>query len=206
MGIRLATADDVPALIPVLARAFATDPFVGWLVRADARRDAGFARCFALSLRVLALPHNQVFTTDDCSGAALWIPPGKWKMGLARELWQVRHWAAICGWKRMLSVQLATAPLIAAHPRTPHHYLYVLGVDTAVQGKGLGRTLLAPMLERCDREHMPAYLETATERNLGFYKNLGFAITGEIAVKRGPRVWLMWREPRHVSLLGTQSS
>jgi ribosomal protein S18 acetylase RimI-like enzyme len=203
---RLATLDDVDALVPVLARAFATDPFVGWLVRGDKHRDAGFARFFQLSLRVLAMPHGQVFTNDERSGAALWVPPGKWKMGLLREIWLARHWSAICGWKRLLGVQLATAPLIAAHPKQPHHYLYVLGVDTAMQGKGLGRTLLAPMIERCDREHMPAYLETATERNLGFYQNLGFRITGDITVKRGPRVWLMWREPRHVSLLGTQSS
>lgn len=193
--IRLATIDDVPALVPVLARAFAADPFVGWLVRSDERRDDGFARFFELSLRRLALPHGGVFTDDDHRGAALWIPPGKWKMGLGRELWLARHWAAVCGWNRLVAMQLACQPIIAAHPHAPHHYLLELGVDPPEQGKGLGRALVAPMLAQCDRERLPAYLETATERNLGLYQSLGFRVTGEHRVKNGPLIWFMWRAP-----------
>lgn len=191
--IRLATVDDVPALVPVLARAFVADPFVAWLVRGDDHREAGFARFFELSLRELSLPYDQVYTDDEHRGAALWVPPGKWKMGVGRELWLARHWAAICGWKRLFALQRACAPLIAAHPVEPHHYLLELGVDPAHQGKGRGRALVAPMLARCDLERTPAYLETGTERNLGLYQSLGFRLTGEVQLRDGPLMWLMWR-------------
>jgi hypothetical protein len=99
MAVRIAQLDDVPALVPVLARAFAHDPFVSWLVRTDARRDDGFARFFELALRHLTIPHGAVYMTEDCTGAAAWTPPGKWHMGIAKELWLVRHFAAICGWR-----------------------------------------------------------------------------------------------------------
>ena len=193
--IRTATRDDVPALVPVLARAFATDPFVGWLVRDDARRADGFARFFELALRELTLPCGDVFTDDERRGAALWVAPGAWHMGLGRELVLARHWAAICGWRRLLRVQSATRPIVAAHPRMPHRYLLILGVDPAAQGRGLGRALLAPMLARCDRDGEAAYLETSTERNVALYQSLGFRVIGEHQIDRGPRSWFMWRGP-----------
>jgi ribosomal protein S18 acetylase RimI-like enzyme len=196
MAVRIATLDDVPALVPVLARAFAADPFVNWLVRTDSRRDTGFARFFELALRHLTIPYGEVYTNDEHSGAAAWTPPGKWHIGIGRQLRFVSHFAAISGWSRLVKVQLATAPLLKAHPRVPHHYLFVLGVDPDVQGKGVGRELLAPMLATCDRENLPAYLETATERNLGYYQSLGFAITGEHAIKAGPTIWFMTRAAR----------
>ena len=52
------------------------------------------------------------------------------------------------------------------HPKGPEHwYLQYLGVEPRRQGKGLGGALLAPVLERCDGEGVPAHLETSTERN-----------------------------------------
>jgi GNAT superfamily N-acetyltransferase len=167
---------------------------VSWLVRTGPHRDAGYARFFELALRHLTIPHGEVYTNDDCTGAAAWTPPDKWHMGLARELWLVRHFAAVCSWSRLIKVQLATAPIMKAHPRVPHHYLFVLGVDPAAQGKGVGRDLLAPMLAICDRDRLPAYLETANERNLGFYQSVGFTVTGEHTIPNGPKLWFMLRE------------
>ena len=52
------------------------------------------------------------------------------------------------------------------------------------------------MLERCDREGVGAYLESSKERNVAFYGRHGFRVTGETRFPRGPRLWLMWRDPR----------
>jgi len=82
------------------------------------------------------------------------------------------------------------------HPHETHFYLSVLGVDPACQRRGIGSRLLAPGLELCDREGVGAYLETARERNVVFYQRHGFRTTHEVVLPRGPRLWLMWREPR----------
>ena len=49
------------------------------------------------------------------------------------------------------------------HPTQPHWYLGILGTDTVHQGKGVGSALMQPILERCDAEGLPAYLESSRE-------------------------------------------
>ena len=66
----------------------------------------------------------------------------------------------------------------------------------AAQGRGLGTALVRPMLERCDREGRPAYLEATTPRNRALYERLGFALVEEMRFPQdGPPLWRMWREP-----------
>jgi GNAT superfamily N-acetyltransferase len=64
------------------------------------------------------------------------------------------------------------------------------------QGRGLGSRLIVPVLRRCDRESMPAFLEASTERNGALYERHGFAVSGRFSMPgRGPELRQMWREP-----------
>ena len=78
-------------------------------------------------------------------------------------------------------------------PQGDFWYLHIAGCDPAAQGRGFGRRALVAGLERA-AGRTPCYLETATERNLGFYASVGFAVTDEWRVGRdGPRFWSMLR-------------
>ena len=73
----------------------------------------------------------------------------------------------------------------------------VVGVEPDRQRAGIGSALLAPIVERCDRDFVPAYLESSREDNLAFYHRLGFEVTGRIDLPGGgPPIWPMWRAPR----------
>ena len=122
---------------------------------------------------------------------------------LLRPFMTKLYWAAMAARNsgcRVIGAALAASiPLgkpRAAHPSTPHLYLSVLGVDPPRQGQGVGSRLIAPGLELCDREGVPAYLETARERNVVFYERHGFRVMRDLRLPRGPTVWLMWRDPR----------
>lgn len=193
--VRKATRDDVDSLVPVLARAFADDPFTVWFLRRDGAERAA-ERWFRMNLERLALPYDQVYTTADRSGAALWVPPGRWKMGLWEQLKYGPTFAAIVKWTRLFEVMRGTKEILDFHPHEPHHYLAVLGVDPPAQGRGVGPALIAPMLARCDREAIGAYLETSKPENVRFYQRFGFRVTREVRIPDGPLVWLMWRDPR----------
>jgi predicted N-acetyltransferase YhbS len=83
------------------------------------------------------------------------------------------------------------------HPTEPHWYLAVLGTDPAHQGKGIGGALQRVVLDRCDREGVPAYLESSKESNVPYYERFGWRVTSELTLpKGGPTLYLMWREPQ----------
>ena len=86
------------------------------------------------------------------------------------------------------------------HPaEPPHFYLFAIGVDPARQGGCRGSRLIREVLERCDRDGIPAYLENSKERNLPFYERHGFATRERVDLPDGgPPVWLMWRGGRRV--------
>lgn len=190
------TQADVPALARVLARAFADDPASGWVFRDDARREDLLERAWTLQLESIWLPFGECTTTVDLAGAACWMPPGGWNIPIRNQL--ALFGPIVRGAGRSTPRALAYLAVTERHhPRSPDHwYLPLLGVDPDLHGRGFGAHLLAPALERCDRDGLPAYLETAKERNLPFYERHGFRVSKQIALPRsGPPLWLMWREP-----------
>jgi GNAT superfamily N-acetyltransferase len=72
------------------------------------------------------------------------------------------------------------------HPKEPHWYLPLLGVDPLHHGKGLGSVLLQHALAVCDRDNKFAYLESSNSRNITLYERHGFKLLGTIQVNKSP--------------------
>ena len=188
---------DVPGVVRALALAFESDPHFSWIIRDGLKRLARWEQGFALFTRRIWLPQNEGYTHDRMVGAALWMPPGTWHVG---PLTQLRMAPATIGVLRRDSGRLLRALTFIErkHPRTPPHwYLPIIGVAPEWQGRGFGAALLRPVLERCDRERTPAYLEASTPRNRALYERHGFDVMEECRyASDGPPMWRMWREPR----------
>ena len=176
----------------MLARAFADDPAMRFIFPDDAHRAKRLPRLFALLFDSDAGAGMRLLTAGG-EAATLWRGQGRvqvsrWEM-LARALPMWRAFGTNIG--RAMRV----ADAIDAHmPAGPFWYLHIAGCDPAQQGKSFGRAAVAAGLRRA-AGRLPAYLETATERNLPFYSALGFQVTGEWRVPGGgPRFWSMLRE------------
>jgi ribosomal protein S18 acetylase RimI-like enzyme len=195
--VRKATSADQPRLSATLARAFDDDPLVNWMVAQDKRRSRRVFDAMSLTLRKMTMPHGEVYTTPEIQGGALWTPPGKWKMGVLQQILLLPEVVKFATVRRIPKVMGGIGAIEKKHPHQPHYYLFVLGVDPEMQGKGLGTQLMAPILERCDREGVPAYLESSKEKNLPLYERNGFKVTEQFQVPNGgPNIWLMWRDPQ----------
>jgi ribosomal protein S18 acetylase RimI-like enzyme len=194
--IRKAEATDTTRLAAALAGAFLDDPVMTWLLPGDERRARRLPVLFQLILRYLHLPHEEVYTTAEVSGGALWAPPDQWQTPPVSLLRSLPRLSVTLGLRMPLALRTIVA-MEKSHPRQAHWYLAVLGTEPASQGKGIGSALMLPVLQRCDREGVPAYLESSKESNIAFYSRHGFEVTGTIDLPGGgPRVWPMWREPR----------
>src|SRR5262245_4023523 len=88
------------------------------------------------------------------------------------------------------------AEMTAYHPHHPHWYLATIGVEPYLQGKGFGSRLLTETLKRCDRERMPAYLESSNPANAALYQRFGFEGLGVIRVGHSPPMVPMLRSAR----------
>lgn len=188
---------DVEPVTQALAQAFEDDPHFSWIIRDDAKRLRRLQRGFALFTRRIWLPQNEGFTHEKRVGGALWMPPGTWHVSL---LAQLRLMPGTIGILRGDSARLLRALnfIERKHPRSPEHwYLPIIGVAPAWQGRGFGAALMRPVLERCDRDGVPAYLEASTPRNRALYERQGFEVIEECSYAGdGPPMWRMWREPR----------
>jgi len=194
--VRPATGDDFEASAEALALAFTDDPAWMHLMPDPARRAEQLLAFFTVELKYQDPEHHKVWVTEDGGGAAIWARPGHWRAPPSQTLRSMRPMAAVFG--RRTALALWTLMRVERHhPRKPRHwYLHYLGVEPRRQGRGLGGALLAPMLELCDREGTPAYLESSTERNRLLYERNGFTLTGTFEMPaKGPTIREMWRNP-----------
>ena len=173
--VRRVGSERATEIAALLARAFAGDPLLAWLLADVAESD---------------LPTSCV---------AWW----RFMIRHAPPPEGPRPAAVVARFRRMVEdLAPERAPVVLESlarigrraPAEPHWHLAAVGVTPDRQNTGVGSRLLAPMLARCDRLGMPAYLESSNSRNLDFYRRLGFRATGEVCtVDERVTLTLMWR-------------
>ncbi len=186
-----------------LASAFLEDPILGqYLFRQDSYKASGAAAFFCnmlatqctggSSLRYVAVSQQR----SHVEGVALWQPPGgKQGLSFTDMMGMVSVAPSAFGFSRIWRSLRTGMRVDEHHPTHKHYYLAFLGVHPTQQGRGLGRRLLTPVLERADKEGVPCYLENSNKDNLAFYESLGFKVLKEIQVGAKTPVYAMQREP-----------
>jgi ribosomal protein S18 acetylase RimI-like enzyme len=150
-----------------------------------------------------------LLVAPDGSGAAAWIPPSAYPIGVGRQLRQLVDLAPALpwAWRAALEARRAQTANRVEHRRHPeHYYLRSIGVDPAAQGRGIGSSLMWPVLDRADREGVGCFLQTATEANVAWYGRFGFeTVASYQPTPTWPTTWALWREPNDQAETGTSS-
>jgi ribosomal protein S18 acetylase RimI-like enzyme len=191
VAVRAASKSDEKAVVSTLTMAFSSDPAARWVYSQPHEYLANFPR-FVKVFGGKAFAHGTAHLVEGYSGAALWLPPGVHanEDELTRILEQtvpdsVRE-DAFDVFEEMGRY----------HITEPHWYLPMIGIDVPFQGRGYGSALLRHALTRCDRDRLPAYLESSSPRNVPLYERHGFRVLGTIQVGSSPEIYPMLRPPR----------
>lgn len=194
LEIRQAGPSDRDAVARLLDEAFREDPVSSWVFPDPEHRAAVHGAFLGVFVDV-ALEEGRIDYASDGSAAALWlrIPAGE-PEGEDEVPARMRE-VADPGNERCELVGRLTG---AVHPTAEEHeYLLMIAVAPGRQGEGLGTALMRPVLERCDRDGVPAYLEASSERSRALYERLGWEFTGTaVQLPDGPQMWPMWRKPQ----------
>ncbi|MER6320659.1 GNAT family N-acetyltransferase [Streptomyces coelicoflavus] len=204
VAIRTAGADDRDLVVRLLDEAFQDDPVSSWVFPGEEYRRRTHHRLMA-AFTDAVLADGRIDVTEDGAACALWLPvpadehPGaEPDSGSEADVEDVPvriREAVDPDNERVEAIARLTDGI---HPTgRAHAYLWMIGVVPGRQGEGLGTALIESVLDRCDREGLPAYLEASSARGRVLYERLGFEFTGRaLDLPDGPRMWPMWREPR----------
>jgi ribosomal protein S18 acetylase RimI-like enzyme len=191
--IRRASRGEAGAIAAPLADAFFDDPVFAWITPDEARRRPQLSSFFRLFAETLVV-YGESYLAPGGDGSAIWVPPRQPPVPDASADAFVEQLALIAGpdGERLFE---AMELVDEHHPHGSFYFLQFVGVVSGKQGRGIGSALLSQMLERCDREGVPAYLDATSPRNKALYERHAFRVVGEFAPIGGPTFWQMWREP-----------
>ena len=190
--VRSASSErDQQAVVAVITLAFGTDPMSRWAFPDPAT----YLTVMPLVARAFGgngFAHGAAHLAGDGAAAAMWLPPGVQPDAERLTALAAEHAPR----ERQADMDRVFAQMETYHPSEPCWYLPLIGVDPARQGRGYGSSLLRYALEQCDRDRMPAYLESSNPRNVPLYQRHGFEIIGTIQSGTSPTVVPMLRRAR----------
>ena len=181
--------DRVDAMADTLSRAFVDDPMLRWPLPDGPDVGDRLRQIFA-SIYLDIAGQGLIWEAGDAAGFAVWIPAGAADDMFASD-------EAVRGLLAPLTddggARYETLwDWIEEHVPPDVWYLDALGVAPSRQGEGIGGALIRHGLELACADDAAAFLETAVERNVGYYERFGFRVVDEGSpAPGGPHIWFM---------------
>ncbi len=195
------TKSDMPAAVYALKDAFKDDPLWEKVFKDDPDKDRALSAFFTCPLLYGMKFGKACAVTPSAEGVAVWVPGRYADMGT---------WGMLCSGALFYAVKMGrdtiqNLAIISKQTNLKRNrlmrgraytYLAMIGVASAVQGKGLGSKLMDTIKTECDSKGLDLYLETEKEENLLFYEKHGFSVLETITLpKIDLPMWLMIRNP-----------
>ena len=185
--------DEKAVALNAIVAAFAADPIIRWILPKADTYLTHAANCFA-QFGGPAFAAGTAFQAADYAGAALWVPPGHEDEQAEEVVGEML--TQLVPQPRLNEVVAMLGEMESHHPTEPCWYLPLIGVDPHHQGRGIGAELMKYALDRCDEQHLPAYLESSNPANISLYERHGFEVTARIQTETSPPMHPMYRAAR----------
>jgi ribosomal protein S18 acetylase RimI-like enzyme len=173
--MRKASISDKQKILEILTKSFDDNKSVNYVVKQDQKRVDRITKLMDYSFNVCN-EFGEVWISKDQQACALILFPDQKRSSFRTLLWDLKLALSVIGLDRVSAVLKREAMIKSNHPKEPIAYLWFIGVNPQLQGKGVGSAFIQEVIKECERKKRPIYLETSMEKNLPFYKKFGFEI------------------------------
>lgn len=170
--------DELSYVAELLMKSFKADPHMLWLLEKSKNKNKFFITYKHVVYETFRMGY--IYMTKDKLGVALWHTRDKDPSRLrafARDFAFVFKQGLKTGLRSQKDKNI-TAKHFPKH--SPYVYLFMIGVSPQARGKGLASKLMDPVLEHCNLNNIPVYLETSNPSNIAIYQKRGFQITDKV--------------------------
>lgn len=176
--MKKATKTEKQLVTKILVESFSQNASVNYIIKKDNKKTERIHALMEYSFEI-CLMFGEVFLSDDNKACALIVYPEKKKTTLKSILLDAGLIFRSVGFGN-ISKTLKREKLISSiQPKIPMAYLWFIGVDPEAQGRGIGSTLLQEVIDYCNTNNRPIYLETSTVKNLPWYDKFRFEVYNE---------------------------
>jgi len=191
-----ATENDKDLAIDLLTSAFTENKSVNYIVRQDHLREQRIKALMQYSFDCCML-YGHVYFSEDKKACALVSFPDRKKTSFKSIILDLKFIFNSAGVANVSKILHREKLISGKYPKTEIYYLWFIGVSPEHQNQGIGRTLLAGIINEANQLNRPVYLETSTESNVRWYQKAGFEIYGVLDF--GYNLFLLRRAPGSIS-------
>jgi len=206
LEIRPLTQADLEFAATILADAFRDGILVSHYFPVPEKRYGLLPDYMRLVIDV-AFPLNHslgLWEDGKLKSTALVLPPGNTSLSIVTILRALSSRKSL--WDpgallRYLNFSIANAK---NHPKHDHWYLFIIGVTSSCQRRGLGRKIMSRIIGESEKSGHPIFLETCAPQNVPYYTSFGFEVTAELhpGIGSTPKTWCMSRSPNEKRMGG----
>ncbi|MFX0122994.1 MAG: GNAT family N-acetyltransferase [Candidatus Hodarchaeota archaeon] len=193
---------DIKTACKVLGKAFHNDPAWTHVIPNENMRKRKLPTVFEYIL-LYSLKYGMIYaSTENLEGIVAWAPhttvdPSLWRILRSGAFRAALKMGREIGRKIEKLFKQIDKDRRENMKDRPYLYVQIIGVLPEFQGQGFGGRLLKPMFAKADKEGIPIYLETETEKNVKIYSKYGFQTLKEgLAPDADFHYWEMIREPQ----------
>jgi ribosomal protein S18 acetylase RimI-like enzyme len=186
----------VQKVASILAECFIDDPFFDFVFGEIPDRLNAYNAFFELFITD-GMERGKLTIAPEAQGACVWYPAeveifnDRFQQMLVEVVSIICNLAGEESGKRYEHLIQKMGDL---EPKKTHCEVLFLGLKPPARGKGIGKSLLQPVLGYADEQQVGCYLVSSNPRNLSFYKRLNFQAVRAIEISPSYSITGMWRD------------
>ena len=173
-----ATYSDKSLVVDILAKSFADNRSVNYIIKQDRKKISRLKRLMEYSFDT-CFTYGEIILSDDRKGCALIIFPEKKIITFKSILSDVKLIIFCTGINNAIKAMKRESTIKKLHPKELIYYLWFIGVTSLQQHKGTGSNLLNEIIVEATAQKRIICLETSTLQNIPWYQKFGFTIYRE---------------------------